>query len=286
MSTQLQPDNALADAAQETPAQPQPAPPPAPVAPAAEGPPQLRPGPFLRVHHAVKEIEPWGILIAVVAVVLSLLTFWTDFRDRVDERRVRAWQLLKTEALGNSGKREALEYLNKEDGLFCFGARCLLTLQPQTWLAGLDLSSKTFEPREEGVFLNRVQLPGAQLERANLRGASLSGANLSNANLSNANLVEANLSNSDLSGANLSGAGLPGADLSGANLTGANLRDAWVPQANLDGADLRNADLRGANLSGANLGSASGIVQEQLAQACGNEDTILPAGMTVPPCAK
>jgi hypothetical protein len=58
MSSQLRPDDALAVmATQEEPTQPQ----PAPVAPAAEEPPPRRPGPFLRVHRAVKEVEPWSI---------------------------------------------------------------------------------------------------------------------------------------------------------------------------------------------------------------------------------
>jgi hypothetical protein len=75
-----------------------------------------------RMHRTVQEIEPWGILIAVVALVLSLASIWIDYADRVEERTVRAWQLLTTRAPGNSGKIAALQYLNREDGLLCADA--------------------------------------------------------------------------------------------------------------------------------------------------------------------
>jgi hypothetical protein len=83
MSTQLQPNDALAaNAAQDEPTQPQPASPPAPAAPAAEEPAPQRPGPFLRVHRTVKELEPWGILFAVMALVLSVWAFGSTTATR------------------------------------------------------------------------------------------------------------------------------------------------------------------------------------------------------------
>lgn len=122
------------------------------------------------MHRAVKEIQPWGILVAVVALV-SLAAFWIDYSDRVEERTVRAWQLLTTRAPGNSGKIAALEYLNQEDGLFCGEQGCLLTLKPRTPLVGLDLSSSP----EAGarVFLQGVRLPNANLPDTKLRRANL-----------------------------------------------------------------------------------------------------------------
>ena len=44
-----------------------------------------------RVHRSVVVIEPWGILVAVVALVLTVAQFWIDYQDRVGERVVRAW---------------------------------------------------------------------------------------------------------------------------------------------------------------------------------------------------
>ena len=59
--------------------------------------------------------------------------------------------------------------------------------------------------------------------------------------------------------------------LSNANLWWANLRDA----------NLRDANLSGANLSGANLSGAKNLTQEQLDEAFGDENTILPEGLTI-----
>ena len=72
-----------------------------------------------RLHWIVIQIEPWGILIAVVALVFTVMQFWIDLQDRVSERVVRSWAIITTVASGNSGKIQALEYLNREDGYFC-----------------------------------------------------------------------------------------------------------------------------------------------------------------------
>jgi hypothetical protein len=100
------------------------------------------------VHSFVKEAEPWGILAAVLALFVSFLAFRSDLEDRMEERSVEAWQLLATKASGNSGKREALEYLNNEsDGGLCLGGLCLLwPPKTRTPLVGLDLS-----PSEENT---------------------------------------------------------------------------------------------------------------------------------------
>jgi len=73
----------------------------------------------------VRRVEPWGIMLALIAFAL-------DYTDRVEERTVRAWQLLTTLAPGNSGKGPALEYLNGEDGLFSRNRSCLIVMKPQT----------------------------------------------------------------------------------------------------------------------------------------------------------
>ena len=123
-------------------------------------------------------------------------------------------------------------------------------------------------------------------ELPDLAKANIPGANLSGANLSGADLDSAHLNSAYLSGANLSGANLLGANLTGANLTGANLRGA-----DLTGANLRSANLRGANLSvayliRADLTGAKNLIQTQLNEACGNNETELPEGLglTLKPC--
>ncbi|MCZ6863823.1 MAG: pentapeptide repeat-containing protein [Alphaproteobacteria bacterium] len=67
--------------------------------------------------------------------------------------------------------------------------------------------------------------------------------------------------------------------LSDTTLGSANLQ--W---AKLIGANFEGADIIGAVLHGADLTLAKGLTQAQLDQACGNEETKLPNGLTVKGC--
>jgi uncharacterized protein YjbI with pentapeptide repeats len=157
-------------------------------------------------------------------------------------------------------------------------------------LRGADLNSAYLN----SAYLSRVDLTGANLIGANLTGANLTDATLSRVDLTGADLTGANLGLADLNGAYLSGANLTGAnlsrtnlrsaDLSGANLRGAsligtNLSVAYPIGADLTGANLRGADLTGANLSRTNLRGAKNLIQTQLNEACGNNETELPEGL-------
>ncbi len=124
----------------------------------------------------------------------------------------------------------------------------------------------------------------ANLSLADLQGADLISAKLQGANLSLANLQEADLAGAKLQGANLRVANLQKADLSGANLQGADLSGANLQGANLNKAYLKKANLGDANLSGANLTEAKKLTQKQLDQACGDEKTKLPEGLTIATC--
>src|SRR5215217_6346807 len=124
----------------------------------------------------------------------------------------------------------------------------------------------------QGAYLYRPYLYAAYLYKADLQEANLYGANLDGANLQEANLRGANLYAADLQGAILQGAYLQGAPLASSALQGANLYGA-----NLQGAYLHGADLREANLQG-----ATGLTQEQLEQATGDEHTQLPEGFEQP----
>jgi hypothetical protein len=97
----------------------------------------------------------------------------------------RAWEIVGRKASGNSGKIEALEFLNKKGYS----------------LMGIDLSAKT---HGGFVWLGFVDLRGADLFEADLSGTCLVGAVLSGACLVGA----------VLSGASLSGAFLDAVDFS------------------------------------------------------------------------
>lgn len=111
------------------------------------------------VDSFVRWVEPYSILAAVLGLFVSFLAFRSDLEDRMEERSVEAWQLLTTKASGNSGKREALEYLNKT----------------RTPLVGIDLSAPEkkqfgFTVLAAGAYLVNVQLPFADLSLADLTG--------------------------------------------------------------------------------------------------------------------
>src|SRR5262245_38864124 len=152
-------------------------------------------------------------------------------------------------------------------------------------LRGANLSAALLrEANLSGANLSFADVRAADLREAELYGADLSGAQLRGANLHEANLRGADLSGADLRVAQLRGAKLSGAHLRGADLSGANLIGADLSCADLRGANLSGAHLRGANLSGADLTGANLIGAEELNEACGDEYTQLPEGLTVKPC--
>lgn len=171
-------------------------------------------------------MEPYGFLVGVIALVVAAAAFVIDLYDRQEERVVRAWQLVTTQAAGNSGKKEALEYLNRRETIFGWPAEAdhwaydVLPLKRRVDLVGIDLS---VEKGQTGAFLVDVQLPGANLRKAKLAGAILTRANLL-------------------------GADLEGADLTGAQLVGANLTHAVLDRARLVSANLKEASFASARL--------------------------------------
>ena len=126
--------------------------------------------------------------------------------------------------------------------------------------------------------LSYATLIYTDLTEAVLIGADLTHADLRGADLSSALLINAVLGDADLRGADLSSAFLIGATLTRADLTGAVLTDATLTRAILIGAVLADADFRNATLIGATL------TQAQLDLACGDAETTLSGGLTIPPC--
>jgi uncharacterized protein YjbI with pentapeptide repeats len=170
----------------------------------------------------------------------------------------------------------------------------------------LDLRDTTlFRANLSGAALPGANLSGAylwiaNLSEANLEHANLTGANLFKAYLAEANLEHANLEDADLGGATLALANLTKVNLKGANLTKVNLSGANLSGAYLGGADLRgawtrvshfglrpHADLKGANLTKVNLKGAKllgveNLIQEQLEETKGDENTQLPSDLKPP----
>ena len=111
------------------------------------------------------------------------------------------------------------------------------------------------------------------------RGLNLSGSRLRQADLSLSVMNRTNFANTDLRDVEAYGGVFSSSNFSGANLTNASFVGAY-----LEGARFGGATMTGANFSGASLLRATGLTQARLNQACGDEATRLPAGLTIPSC--
>ena len=88
------------------------------------------------------------------------------------------------------------------------------------------------------------------------------------------NLTRVHMVGADFRWAILDRANFIGTDLRNADFTGARLREAKLSGANFTGTLLHDADLTGA----------TGLKQDQLDTACGNETTKLPEGISIRLC--
>jgi uncharacterized protein YjbI with pentapeptide repeats len=140
-----------------------------------------------------------------------------------------------------------------------------------------------------------ANLTGARLMDARCEGARFSGAQMARVDASRAQFADTDFANAELPDAifvqaRLSGASFAGAKAMRANFLRADLRGASLLYARLDGADftqadVRNARFRGASLAGANLATARNLTAAQLRGACGDSQTRLPPGLSLPECA-
>jgi uncharacterized protein YjbI with pentapeptide repeats len=113
---------------------------------------------------------------------------------------------------------------------------------------------------------------------ASFESAELQRSNFGNAQLSNANFTKADLGRSQFDGAEVGGS-----RFALANLARADFRKATFSEpANFDRAFLFLTRIEDVDLA-----AATGLVQWQIDMACGNDETVLPAGLKKPanwPC--
>lgn len=141
---------------------------------------------------------------------------------------------------------------------------------------------------------DKVEMENAVFEDATLTEAKVSNSNLRLANLRRADLSRAEFHGNDFTGSNLISVKAPAVDFTGSNFQNArldhmNLSEAKLDDAKLNGvtfgyAVLSGTSLDGANLSDAKLTNVQGLQQAQLDVACGNMNTELPDGLSVPYC--
>ena len=207
---------------------------------------------------------------------LSGVSFANAQLDRADLRKAKAKRAKFTDARLPGAHLDGadLEGANLSSG-YLIGAELNDTNLEAVQADGANLLSAK---------LVRATLVDAILDRAKFSHADLSHAKLLRVQLQEANMEAADLTDADLTNANFNRAALPRATLKNAVLTGAILADVDFRNATFDGANLDGAKLDGARLQGADLSSAQGLAQRQLDQACGDESTRIPAGLSIAPC--
>ncbi len=211
----------------------------------------------------------WGLLIGgVIAIPLAL---WrsivahrqaqTAQRGLMNERYQKGAEMLGSDILSvRLGGIYALQGLAEEEPdqyhvqimrLLCAFVRHpakderVDEKQEKTLLEDIMAIVEMIRTRSEAniVFEKEHNLPGLDLSDAKLRRSVFYRADLSEANLFNTDLSEANLDDANLSGAYLAG-------------------------ATLSGATLENANVSGTRFFYGGIGSAKGLIQTQLDQAC------------------
>lgn len=125
---------------------------------------------------------------------------------------------------------------------------------------------------------------GCNLFQGNFSGLEARGLNLRGARLRQADLSLSVMNRTRFSNADLRDVEAYGGVFSGSSFAGADLTNGSFVGAYLDGANFSGATLNGANFAGASLERATGLTQGRLNQACGDEATQLPRGLSIPHC--
>lgn len=163
-----------------------------------------------------------------------------------------------------------------------------------------DLRNSSFKSANfEKAMLIRSSLASSVLNGANLTKVEAYRSDFSEADMENAKLVSAEMQRTNFSSAKLTGTDFSKAELGRANFEGALLTGTKFTKSNLSRARFEGATFEGAvdfedtfllltRIEGLDLSNASGLQQEQIDLACGDDKTKLPSGLTAPgtwPCA-
>ncbi|MEP3525072.1 MAG: pentapeptide repeat-containing protein [Hyphomicrobiales bacterium] len=191
-----------------------------------------------------------ALMVSVFGVLFTGCTYVQEIASREEEREARAWGLLTTPFLGNSGKIWALEYL----------------VGRGIELNGLDLSCRAMRPElgdkcNQSVYLKKLDLSKANttirdfnLKRADLEAANFSGITISNsffdaAHFSLANFSGATFHNVSFTGATLHMVDITGTRFMGKGITSSGVRELWK------GAGVTRMYVRDKNPKSPNLSS-------------------------------
>ncbi len=174
------------------------------------------------------------------------------------------------------------------------------TIMTKTFLQGSQLDSATLvNAKISRAIMTNMTARGADfsstlIEDTDMTGIQAQGALFKETEISNSILSAGQYSGTDFSGSAFVATYLDQSIFFGANFNDVTFYDVNMSRANLeqvrgqgavfDKVEFYKTKLAGANFSGADLSTATALTQEQLSLACGNAETKLPEGMTIPTC--
>ena len=183
------------------------------------------------------QFERIVLMATFVSIILGTVTFLIDIEDRNAARADlksdainRAWSSLATQAVGNSGKVEAIEYLKTQDrNMSGIDVSCAKMGGPENW------DTNTFRCKAP-VVLQFGAFSDIKMDNANLNGADLTCSVLDNASLkmtkfNGARLVETSFKDVDLEKAEFQRGNLEDADFTRADVTNADFTGAFLSKA-------------------------------------------------------
>ncbi len=162
-------------------------------------------------------------------------------------------------------------------------------------LDGSDLTDTHFRK----ALMYRIAGRNVNMSRAILQDATLTEANLSDSIMTGtdfrrADLTRGTFTGNDFSKTSLIGVTAPDVNFENSNFANARFDNVNLHKAKLDGAKfngvkfgnaiLLDATITGADFSDADMSTVQGLKQEQLNTACGNMNTRLPFGLSMPYC--
>ncbi len=165
----------------------------------------------------------------------------------------------------------------------------LLTLAAPASAQGVsDTGGPIVSQAQRDVIAERVR-GGASCPRCDLFQIDLSYQDVEARDFSGARMRQSDLSlisadGSRFRGANLSLVNAFGGRFAHADFTNANLNHTQLIGGYFGYGRFAGATLNGANISGSDFTGVTGLTQAQLNAACGDAQTILPAGLSVPAC--
>ena len=206
----------------------------------------------LCAHHVVKAVEPWGIIVAIIGFLITLIQLGAD-------RDVREATLIGL----TSDRLEAAREMDENEDKIAHNNVGQIRM--------LEIVAKSKRGFDH-MNLSSVYLRGVELEKSDLKNVNFMCSELQRANLSGSDLSEADLRSSNLFKTKLRDVNFTKADLRGASF----LFNKDISEK----TDFSDANFNDTRLKKLDLRRASGLTDEQVSEACG-QDVMFPDHITV-----